>query len=152
MKLKKPLKGVGDVRRGPTPLDPTNPFGLPAEVRVQMNPIEREAWATYEARALSYEQKKQDAKTSPIAANRVGMGYTGPEMPDKGKKDGSCNRTACQMPLKGEPQFWMKDHMTGGRQYYCRNCRRLFDEADHQFREPLRCTADEDNEKLREHA
>ena len=51
--------------------------------------------------------------------------------PDKGKKDGSCNVTACQAPLKGTMQGYMKDHMiTNGHLYYCERCCHRFNEWD----------------------
>ena len=90
-----------------------------------------------------HEQKQRDrieAGKDPVKANAAGVGYSGPAMPDKGLQDGSCNRTACQMPLAGQRQFFMRDHMTGGRLHYCAACAEKFDEADAQFREPRRCT------------
>ena len=77
---------------------------------------------------------------SPVDAHERGVGYSGPLMPDKGLKDGSCNRTACQLPLRGQEQWTMKDHMTGGKLYYCADCAMKFHEADRQFGEPLRCS------------
>jgi hypothetical protein len=51
--------------------------------------------------------------------------------PDKGKKDGSCNVTACQKPLAGTMQGWMVNHMVqDGRLYYCPECCRRFNEWD----------------------
>jgi hypothetical protein len=88
------------------------------------------------------------AELSPEQASAAGIGYCGPEMPDKGLKDGSCNRTACQMPLAGKPQFWMKNYVVeNGRLYYCAKCARDFAYWDRIDRpgEPLRCTPDEDN-------
>jgi hypothetical protein len=80
---------------------------------------------------------------SPVDAHMRGVGYSGPEMPDKGHKDGSCNRSACQLPLAGARQWWMKDHMTGGRLYYCDGCAHKFNQADREFRDPQRCTLEE---------
>jgi len=80
---------------------------------------------------------------SPLDAYARGVGYSGPEMPDKGLKDGSCNVTACQLPLLGMPQWTMKSHGFGGtdgKLYYCESCAMKFHEADRQFRDPLRCT------------
>jgi hypothetical protein len=65
--------------------------------------------------------------------------------PGKGKKDGNCNRTACQAPLKGGEQWYMRDYgTTNGRLYYCGRCARQFNDSDRQFKEPQRCTFDED--------
>ncbi len=80
---------------------------------------------------------------TPLDAYARGVGYSGPLMADKGLKDGSCNRTACQLPLKGEPQWTMPNYGQGGtdgKLYYCSACARKFHEADRQFGEPLRCT------------
>lgn len=60
--------------------------------------------------------------------------------PLKGKKNGRCNRTACQAPLEDDANWSMHDYMTGGRLYYCTPCARRFTEADLQFREPIRCS------------
>ncbi|MEE7490663.1 hypothetical protein SAMN02799622_01841 [Methylobacterium sp. UNC378MF] len=64
-----------------------------------------------------------------------------PRKPDKGLRDGSCNRTACQAPLKGERQWTMDDFMVvGGKLYYCHRCARDFNAWDRQIGVPLRCT------------
>lgn len=138
MKLKRRQKGLSDVTRAPE-IGTTRPSKF-AHTRVQ-DAISY--MATYEQqRAI----ERAEAEASPVRAAAAGQGYSGPLMPDKGQKDGSCNRTACQLPLAGQPQFWMKDHMVAnGRLYYCRACERKFTEADRRFREELRCTADEDN-------
>jgi hypothetical protein len=141
MKLKKPLKSASDLRR-------SGPLKLPAAERAKLLPHQRDAWDRMEQSYQRDQDKKAQAATSPVAANAVGLGYTGPQMPDKGEKDGSCNVTACQMPLAGKPQFWMKNHMTGGRLYYCGRCERRFSDWDREIREPLRCTPDEGNEAL----
>lgn len=68
--------------------------------------------------------------------------------PDKGHRDGSCNRTACQRPLAGQVQFWMVDYgKAGGRLYYCAECEREFTRWDKIDRpgQPLRCSPDEAN-------
>lgn len=55
---------------------------------------------------------------------------------DKGKENGSCNRSACQAPLKDEPvhQF-MSGNFTGGpRLYYCAKCAITFDGIDEDNR------------------
>ena len=69
----------------------------------------------------------------PVAAHRmrrmdhvtVDRGYTGPNKPDKGLEDGSCNRTACQAP--GATWF---NHST--RAWYCRPCAHLINAACRQ--------------------
>ena len=82
---------------------------------------------------------------TPMDAHARGVGYAGPPLADKGEKDGSCNRTACQMPLKGQEQWFMSEHLTGGRQlFYCAECARKFHEADRHFGNQLRCTRVED--------
>lgn len=66
--------------------------------------------------------------------------------PDKGQKDGSCNRTACQAPLAGRPQYYMRDYgTTDGRLYYCEPCAIDFTHWDRIDRpgQPFRCTFDE---------
>ena len=63
--------------------------------------------------------------------------------PDKGQKDGSCNRTACQRPLKGHPQWTMRDHMTGGKLYYCQSCAFKFNDYDDSIRVSRRCVREE---------
>lgn len=147
MKLKKRLKGTADVGGQSFPKD--SPWRLPPEVRNTMNAPERDSWDAMGRRYHIDQDKKALAATSPVEAAKLRQAYTGPDMPDKGMKDGSCNRSACQAPLKGEPQFWMKNHrVTNGRLYYCANCERLFTKSDREFREPLRCTPDEDNVKL----
>lgn len=68
--------------------------------------------------------------------------------PDKGKRDGRCNRTACQRPLAGKPQFYMDGIFTAGpRLYYCGDCEHEFTKWDRIDRpgEPLRCKPDEGN-------
>jgi hypothetical protein len=76
-----------------------------------------------------------------VDAHARGVGYRGPPMLDKGQKDGSCNRTACQLPLAGREQWAMRDFMVrDGKLYYCADCAMKFHEADRQFGEPLRCT------------
>lgn len=150
MKLKTPLKSAADLKRS---FVPGSPFALTPAQRAEINrdPVRRDAWDHFERSYASDQEKKRLAATSPVEANRLGLAYTGPEMPDKGQKNGSCNRTACQMPLAGQPQFWMVNHMVhNGRYYYCGKCERAFSKWDHIDRpgEPLRCTPDEDNDKL----
>lgn len=60
--------------------------------------------------------------------------------PDKGKENGSCNRTACQRPLAEElvHQF-MDGNFTGGpRLFYCEQCAWDFDKWDHRSGDPIR--------------
>ncbi|AXQ68798.1 hypothetical protein HOU00_gp327 [Caulobacter phage CcrPW] len=70
-------------------------------------------------------------------------------MPDKGKRDGSCNVTACQMPLIGKPQFIMREPWCAGELYYCKRCNdgfRYWDEIDRPG--TYRCEADPRNAAL----
>lgn len=57
--------------------------------------------------------------------------------PDKGHKDGSCNRTACQRPLamETEHQFMEPPFTAGERLYYCAYCALDFDRIDIRNRE-----------------
>lgn len=67
--------------------------------------------------------------------------------PAKGKRDGNCNRTACQAPLKGREQWYMRDYgTTNGRLYYCGRCARDFNASDRKFNEPQRCTFDDETD------
>lgn len=43
--------------------------------------------------------------------------YNGPDKPDKGKEDGSCNRSRCQ----ATPAIWWNH---GSHSWYCASCRR----------------------------
>lgn len=64
--------------------------------------------------------------------------------PDKGKKDGRCNVTACQAPLAGTMQGWMKNYMVkDGRLYYCEKCCHAFNDWDRRSGDPRRITWDE---------
>ena len=62
----------------------------------------------------------------------------------KGLKDGHCNRYACQAPLAGQPQSWMRDHetQTDSKLYYCLKCTMAFNESAMRFQPdmPRRCT------------
>lgn len=60
--------------------------------------------------------------------------WSGPNHPDKGKMDGRCNRTACQVPLFGHPfrYFMLDPTRVGGRNYYCATCADQFDRWDRQ--------------------
>lgn len=85
--------------------------------------------------------------SQPNIAYRSSARHTGPNNPDKGMKDGSCNRTACQRPLKGRVQYYMTTPFTAGEKlYYCRDCADSFAHWDRIDRpgEPLRCTLDPD--------
>lgn len=142
MKLKKRLKGVAELKKGPVRYPPY------MAVRKAMEGLPPESKAAVQ-RYYTEQEKRRNAVT-PEECKAAGVMFNG-TMPDKGKKDGSCNRSACQMPLLGKPQFWMKDYtITNGRLYYCRECEHEFSKWDRVDRpgEPLRCTPDEDNEKL----
>lgn len=60
---------------------------------------------------------------------------------NKGKKDGRCNRTACQHRIGAHPelseyapQFVMEPPFTAGEQlFYCRVCAAMFTESDDRF-------------------
>lgn len=68
-------------------------------------------------------------------------GHQGPNKPDKGKLNGSCNRTACQAPLADDEQWWMNNPtVENGRYYYCGVCAYEFNKWDDQIRTPRRCT------------
>lgn len=89
---------------------------------------------------VSRNRARREASKDPVTAKAAGVGYNGPVLPDKGLQDGSCNRTACQMPLAGKRQFFMRDYLTGGRLHYCGDCGDLFDADDRKFGDPRRCT------------
>lgn len=114
-----------------------HPFGeARAEALAQLIETGR-FWAKHEAR----DRERREARSDPVKARAAGMGYSGPVMLDKGQRDGSCNRTACQVPLKGQTQFWMKNYGTeGGRLHYCADCADKFDQADRDMGQPRRCT------------
>jgi len=59
---------------------------------------------------------------------------------DKGKVDGSCNRTACQAPLAEELEHqFMDGNFAGGpRLHYCEKCAADFDKWDHQSGDRVR--------------
>lgn len=165
MKLKKRLKSVADITRAPSKSGQRRSSSSSSKPRASG----ADTWEKYmrdlEERQREREREAEIASIDPVAARQVNRAYTGPEMPDKGMKDGSCNRTACQMPLKGKRQFWMKNLMVHeGRNYYCADCARLFDEQDASdltrgFHKPgdygfhangYRCAPDEDNDKVQE--
>jgi hypothetical protein len=142
MKLQRRPKSAADLKRS------GGLFGIRPAERAKLLPHQQDALDHLERSHAKSLDRAAAAVHSPQAAHAAGVGYSGPEMPDKGKKDGSCNRTACQMPLAGKPQFWMRNHMiTDGRHYYCRTCERAFAKWDRIDRpnEPPRCTPDEGN-------
>jgi hypothetical protein len=66
-----------------------------------------------------------------------------PNREDKGKRDGSCNRTACQDNLAGFERWSMRNFSYDegvNRLFYCRTCAYDFNQSDKQFGEPLRCS------------
>lgn len=74
-------------------------------------------------------------------ANHYGQyGYEGPQKPDKGRKGGSCNRTACQRP----GAYW---YNRGSMSWYCTNCAHMLNHANRHdefcAQEPL-CKLDEE--------
>ena len=96
-------------------------------------------WKRHEAK----DRARREAASDPVTANAAGVAYSGPAKPDKGKQDGSCNRTACQMPLAGGRQYFMRDPMTtGGRLHYCGKCADDFTKWDRidSPGQPYRCT------------
>jgi len=138
LKLKKPHKRAHQMKRPPKLQSPKAAY---QQAMAGMLPHQQAAFdhilAQTEARAKA---------VTPEECKAAGVMFNG-LMPDKGEKNGSCNRTACQMPLAGKPQFWMKNHSTGGRLYYCGPCEVEFSKWDRIDRpgEPMRCTPDEDN-------
>jgi hypothetical protein len=74
------------------------------------------------------------AKTSPEVAKALGLPFIG-KMPDKGLSDGSCNRSACQLPLKGARQFIIRSMNA----YYCESCAIMFNRDNLVRNEPPRC-------------
>lgn len=92
------------------------------------------------ARERRQEEARQLAMTDFERAKRasnVRSGY----LPTKGLKDGHCNRYACQAPLKGKPQYSMKDFETStdNRLYYCQKCAVMFAREDERMGHPMRC-------------
>lgn len=142
MKLQRRLKGVADVSRdrqhyGKRRLSPNEAARLASGGDI-LERLERQN-----------EERRIASTTSPLTARAAGLAYNGPNMPDKGQANGSCNRSACQMPLAGEPvhQF-MEGNFTGGpRLHYCATCAADFDDWDHRsgdrirIRRELKCEA-----------
>jgi hypothetical protein len=85
--------------------------------------------------------------SSMIPAHSIPFSDREPDKEDKGKKDGHCNRSACQRPLAGHPQYWMPNY-SGGRYYYCEACEHLFSDIDRRGGHILRCTLDPDTVPL----
>ena len=130
MKLQRRMKGVEDVKRN------------------HQYPTHPSQWSPSAIQLRNLRRVARESNMTPLEARAAGKAYYGPIMPDKGKKNGSCNRTACQVPLTGQPQFWMQDYtITNGRLYYCARCEIEFSKWDRIDRPgaPLRCTPDEDN-------
>ena len=101
--------------------------------------------AVNRATALRLAEEGKSRFAAIADANRKDWGRTTLNA-DKGKKDGSCNRTACQAPLAGRRQYYMRDHMTtDGRLYYCEPCAIDFTHWDRidSPNQPYRCTFDE---------
>lgn len=123
----------------PQPVE-SDPWHLTSEQRHAMT---REQCAAWDKMASSYrteQAKRVSAAASPEVAQALGMAYTGPDTPDKGQRDGHCNRSRCQAPLQGRRQFVMDGDYTGGPpRFYCAACADAFNKHDRQMRQPLRC-------------
>lgn len=80
-----------------------------------------------------YDFKMQRAITTGVPAPTINK-------PDKGKLNGSCNRTACQAPLADEldHQFMIVSGTANQRLYYCAHCARDFDDWDHRSGDRIR--------------
>ena len=66
-----------------------------------------------------------------------------PNREDKGQRDGSCNRTACQDNLAGFERWSMRNYMYDegvNRLFYCRTCAVDFNRSDRYYGEPERCS------------
>lgn len=152
MKTRRPLKGLSDIKRAArqSRTYPISPPRSPARTeREEAAKLQRDV-----ERLLSAHEKKAAAKAaagkkSPEAARAADTSYNGDLMPDKGKRDGSCNVTACQMPLLGKPQFIMRHPWCAGELYYCKRCNdgfRRWDEIDRPG--TYRCEPDPRNADL----
>lgn len=140
MKIKRNRpKGLKDIHAN-------RPQDLPVSRKPNREQIEAKAVSAWNYEEWAAEQERRNAERrrlsseSPTIAAQNGLGYNGPKMPDKGLADGSCNRTACQLPLAGEPmdQF-MRGNFTGGpRLHYCAKCARDFDDWDYRSGDPVR--------------
>lgn len=121
---------------------------IPRQPRLDLEP-KLDVPAIFDPEAFLKEQEaKREArsliqKTDPVKCRELGISFTG-TMPDKGLKDGSCNRSACQMPLKGRIQYSMDSYgsTADGKFYYCADCEKQFTHWDKIDRpgQPLRCT------------
>lgn len=149
MKLRKAPKGLKQIKYGsdyPRKFEPSQ--NQMVREHMQSKRMDTERWLQkQEARQLSREQA---ATTSPLTAHEAGVGYRGPTMSDKGKRDGSCNVTACQMPLLGKAQFIMIPEFDGGEGLvYCRRCNDGFRRWDAIDRPGVyRCQPDPRNDAL----
>lgn len=153
MKLRKAPKGLKQIKYGsdyPRKFEPSQDRVM--REHMQSRHLDTERWLQeQEARQRA---QSDAATTSPLTAHEAGVGYRGPLMADKGKRDGSCNVTACQMPLLGKPQFIMRPEFSGGAEMvYCKRCNdgfRRWDEIDRPG--TYRCEADPRNDALSEEA
>ena len=152
MKTRRPLKGLSDIKKQAHqsrtyPITPPRSPGRVSREEAERRRREAETWLRdAEAKAAA---KAAASKLSPEAARAAETGYTGDLMPDKGKRDGSCNVTACQMPLLGKPQFIMRHPWCVGELYYCKRCNdgfRYWDEIDRPG--TYRCEPDPRNADL----
>jgi hypothetical protein len=116
LKLKKAPKSVADIRTK----------------KAQGSHMAPTSWDSY-LRTMNEPRRV----LTPKEAREAGKAYSGPLMDDKGKLDGSCNRTACQYPLKGEPRQWYMEDIT--KNHYCDQCARMFNRDDRDMRQPQRC-------------
>lgn len=123
MKLQKRLKGLDNVKNDRKRADVLKHEGYNPRPRRSRESIEAELHALNERLAQDNARRAHLSQVDPVAAHEAGLGYNGPNMPDKGEKDGSCNVTACQLPLAGRPQYFMRDMMyTDRKLYYCTRC------------------------------
>ena len=97
-----------------------------------------------EVRERMYPHARYDLHDAEAEGRRGWMSHPRgePDRNDKGLRDGSCNRTACQDNLAGFERWSMHNHgfTEGNRLYYCRTCAVDFNQSDRQFNEPLRCS------------
>ena len=120
----KKVKGLSDVKRKPD-------FKIPPGMHVFNLPT-RSPFAHIEGE-------------TPDQAKARGVSYNGPVLAEKGLRDGACNRTACQISLKGMKR-WSMDNHKGGRVYYCIFCADIFNRDDFRFGHPRRCSVVEGDE------
>lgn len=152
MKTRRPLKGLADIKKQAhqSRTYPITPPRSPARVsREESERRRREAEEWLRKAEAKAAARDLAATTSPLTAHAAETSYRGPNMPDKGKRDGSCNVTACQMPLLGKPQFIMREPWCAGELYYCKRCNdgfRKWDEIDRPG--TYRCEPDPRNAAL----